>query len=227
LREAARINAVREALKEIHDGQVVGLGSGSTVTLIVGELARLGLRIKVIPASSQTLIDAVNHKLDVACPESYPSPDVYLDSFDQVDSGGNVIKGGGGAHLREKVLSNSSKRVILVGDYGKRSEVLSRPVPLEVSPFALSYVLAKVAELGGRPTVRMSQGKNGPVVSDNGNYIVDADFGEVRDPERLERMLRNIPGLLENGLFIRPADMIIIGEITGEVSKFTYSRRRI
>jgi len=227
LRETARLNAVREALREIHDGMVVGLGSGSTVTLMVEELARVGFRVKVIPASSQTLIEAVRHGLDVAYLEAYPCPDIYLDSFDQVDVAGNVIKGGGGAHLREKVLSYSSERVILVGDYGKRSEILSIPVPLEVNPFALPYVLARVSEMGGRPALRVSQGKNGPVVSDNGNYIVDVDFGEIRDPEKLETMLRKIPGLLENGLFIRAADVILIGEATGGVTAHTYNRRRV
>ncbi|MEM3031916.1 MAG: ribose-5-phosphate isomerase A, partial [Nitrososphaerota archaeon] len=153
--EEARLKAVKEVLRLVWEGAVVGLGSGSTVKLIVAELSKLGMRFKVVPASSQTLLEAARHGLELAFPEAYPSPDIYLDSFDQVDNDGNLIKGGGGAHLREKVLSNASKFTVFVGDHRKRSRVLDKPVPLEVLPFALPYVLDRLRQMGGKPEPRI------------------------------------------------------------------------
>jgi ribose 5-phosphate isomerase A len=130
-----------------------------------------------------------------------------------------MLKGRGGAFLREKVLAAASRKRVFVGESSKFRQVLDGPVPLEVLPFALGYVLRRVSDIGGKAAVRMSQEKNGPTVTDNGNYVVDVDFGQITDPSNLDRKLRSIPGILENGLFTKMADKVIIAHSNGKVEE--------
>jgi ribose 5-phosphate isomerase A len=130
-----------------------------------------------------------------------------------------MLKGRGGAFLREKVLAAASRKRVFVGESSKFRQVLDGPVPLEVLPFALGYVLRRVSDIGGKAAVRMSQEKNGPTVTDNGNYVVDVDFGPITDPSNLDRELRSIPGVLENGLFTKMADKVIIAHPDGKVEE--------
>ncbi|MEM4302826.1 MAG: ribose-5-phosphate isomerase RpiA [Candidatus Caldarchaeum sp.] len=217
--DGARLAAAKTVTSLVEDGMVVGLGSGSTVSLIVAEISKLGKRIAVIPASSQTYLEAVRSGLKLTSLDRNPHPDLYLDSFDQTDENCNMVKGGGAALMREKVLASASKLRIFVGESRKLSKKLNKPVPLEVLSFALGYVVDEVEKIGASVAVRMSQAKNGPTVTDNGNYVVDADFGEITDPASLEQRLRKIPGLLENGLFVGLADRMFIAMEDGRVEE--------
>ncbi|MEM4287898.1 MAG: ribose-5-phosphate isomerase RpiA [Candidatus Caldarchaeum sp.] len=217
--EKAKVAAARAATAFVEDGMVVGLGSGSTASVMLAEIAKQGKRISVIPASSQTYLEAVNSGLQIATLETNPQPDLYLDSFDQVDHDCNMIKGGGAALMREKVLASASRLRIFAGESRKLSRKLNKPIPLEVLPFALGYVMKTVERLGASITIRMAQTKNGPTVTDNGNYVIDASFGEITEPDVLEQRLRKIPGLLENGLFVGLADAVFIAYVDGRVEE--------
>jgi len=175
--------------------------------------------VKVLTASSQTYLEAVSAGLTHTTLDQNPEPDIYLDSFDQVDPSCNMLKGRGGAFLREKVLAAASRKRVFVGESSKFRQVLDGPVPVEVLPFALGYVFRKISYMGGKPAVRMSQEKNGPTVTDNGNYVIDVDFGPVTDPLNLDRKLRSIPGILENGLFTKMADKVIIAHPDGKLEE--------
>ena len=215
----AKALAAKAAARHVVDGMVVALGSGTTVSLMVEELAQLKLNIKVLTASSQTYLEAVRAGLSITSLDQNPEPDIYLDSFDQVDPHCNMLKGRGGAFLREKVLAAASKKRVFAGENMKYSPVLDKPVPLEVLPFALGYILRRVEELGGRPNLRMSREKNGPTVTDNGNYVVEVDFGPIANPSNFEKKLRTIPGVLENGLFTEIADKVIIAYSDGRLEE--------
>jgi ribose 5-phosphate isomerase A len=215
----AKALAAKAAVRHVEDGMVVALGSGTTVSYVIKELALSKLNVKVLAASSQTYLEAVRAGLTHTTLDQNPEPDIYLDSFDQVDPGCNMLKGRGGAFLREKVLAAASRKRVFVGESSKFRQVLDGPVPLEVLPFALGYVLRRVSDIGGKAAVRMSQEKNGPTVTDNGNYVVDVDFGPITDPSNLDRELRSIPGVLENGLFTKMADKVIIAHHDGKVEE--------
>ncbi|MDW8084281.1 MAG: ribose-5-phosphate isomerase RpiA [Candidatus Caldarchaeum sp.] len=219
---SAKRRAAEQAVEYVEDGFVVGLGSGSTVSLIIEAIANSGMKVKLIPASWQSYYECVAAGLEVVSIDQSPHPDLYLDSFDQVTESGYMIKGGGGAMLREKVLAAASKLRIFVGDSNKLVEKLSRPVPLEIIPFAYRFVEGKINELGARLELRTSAAKNGPTISDNGHFIADADFGPIHDPVSVERNLRNIPGIVENGLFIGLADQIIIAYEDGKTIRHSY-----
>jgi len=222
---AARLVAVREAMREVREGTVLGLGSGSTISLLIEELASRQLSLLVIPSSNQTMLQSVRHGLKLTSLDQHPEPNLTMDSFDQMNKDGDAIKGGGGALLREKILCHASRKVVFVGDEKKMSHRLDRPVPLEVLPFARSYVSARLVELGGKPRVRVAEREAGPVFTDNGNILIDVDFGEIAEPAELEAQLRKIPGLLENGLFIRVPDRVYVGHLDGGVSILDVRRR--
>ena len=146
--------------------------------------------------------------------------DYAIDGADQVERTSlNLIKGGGGAMLREKIVDSAARRLAIVVDESKLSRHLGgkQPVPLEVSPFAHKYVQTRITVMGGRAKLREGAGKVGPVITDNGNFVLDADFGKIANPTRLERRLKSIPGLLETGLFVNMADVVYVGLNNGEV----------
>ncbi|MEM1950070.1 MAG: ribose-5-phosphate isomerase RpiA [Candidatus Caldarchaeum sp.] len=214
-----RLEAAKAAAAYVEDGMVVGLGSGSTVSLMIIEIANSGKSVEVIPASSQTYLESAKAGLPITSLDRHPHPDLYIDSFDQVDSSRSMIKGGGAALMREKVLAAASRKRIFAGTYDKLSSKLDKPVPLEVLPFAVGYVVKVLKEDGAVPVLRTSTGKNGPVVTDNGNYILDVAFGVVEDPAGLNSGLRRIPGVLETGLFVDLADKVIIVQEKGVVEE--------
>jgi ribose 5-phosphate isomerase A len=131
----------------------------------------------------------------------------------------NLIKGGGGALLREKIVDSAARKLAIVVDETKLSKHLGgeQLVPLEVLPFAHKSIQIQVTRIGGRAKLREGAGKIGPVVTDNGNFLLDADFGRIENPARLQRRLKAIPGLLETGLFLNMADIVYVGRQTGEV----------
>ncbi|MBU4222629.1 MAG: ribose 5-phosphate isomerase A, partial [Euryarchaeota archaeon] len=147
--------------------------------------------------------------------DEHPELDIDIDGADQI-AGFTVIKGGGAAHTREKIVALSSKKFVVVADESKCSDIISHPVPLEVLPFALKLVIKQVAELRGKAELRMGVSKDGPVISDNGNFIIDADFGIIDDPESLDKKLSQCCGIVEHGIFTG-VDAVFIGKKDGYV----------
>lgn len=227
----AREAAIREALKEIKDGMIIGYGSGTTVaqmTAILRDLVReQELDILFIPSSLQSADLIISHGLRITSLAEYPEPDLMLDSFDQVDVDGNAIKGGGGALLREKVLMQASKRVVLVGDHLKLKEKMDFPVPIEVLQYAYPHVKRVIGSWGIRMEARVSGGKMGPVITDNGNILADVYAGMIEDPEKLNEKLRDIAGVLETGICSKAADLILIGYSDGEIKRINVNRRKL
>lgn len=220
--EEAKRRAALEAVKEISDGFIVGLGSGSTAVYAIqalGEALRSGsLRdVQGVPTSYQAASVALESGLPLTTLDENPRLDVAIDGADQVDGSLNLIKGGGGALLREKVVASAADRYVVVVDEGKLTENLGlgQVVPLEVLPFASALVLTKVRGRARSARLRVGSGKVGPVVTENGNFLVDADFGPIRDAGELEAWLRAIPGVVETGLFLRLADRVYVGTREG------------
>ena len=212
-----------EAVKHVEDCFVVGLGSGSTAAYVIEEIGRLiredDLNVVGVPSSSQAFLLAVRYGVPVTTLDEYPAIDLDIDGADEVDRQLNMIKGGGGALTREKIVASAAKQVVIVADETKLVDRLGSTfkVPVEVLPFSLATVTAALESLGGRPFLRESKGKVGPVVTDNGNYIVDVDFGAIDDAETLSRRLKLVPGVIETGLFIGLADKVYLGKKDGVV----------
>ncbi|MEM2093293.1 MAG: ribose 5-phosphate isomerase A [Candidatus Bathyarchaeia archaeon] len=220
--EKAKRYAAVEAVKHVKDGFVVGLGSGSTVVYAAEEMGRKvrngELRIKVVPTSYQALMLAVDNGIPLTTLDENPTLDLTIDGADQIDESLNLIKGMGGALTREKIVASASKELIVIADESKKVGFLgenNHPVPIEILPFALKPVMLKIRELGGQPRLRESHGKVGPVVTDNGNFIVDAYFGVIRNPLDLDMRLNSIPGVVETGLFVGMAGMAYLGKLNG------------
>jgi len=229
--EDAKRNAVLKAVQPVKNGWVIGLGSGSTVAHAVKELARLRRDRKfdfsVVPTSYQMEQMATSHGLRTIGLNETVNVDYAIDGADQVQEGSlNLIKGGGGALLREKVVDSAARCLVIVVDQSKIVKTLGgrQSVPLEVLPFAFKVVQAEITKMGGRAKLRENMGKVGPVISDNGNFLVDADFGHIRNPAKLDRRLKSIPGILETGLFIRLVDRAYVGQKNGDVKTITPSR---
>ena len=220
--EKAKRNAAIEAVKHVKDGFIVGLGSGSTAAYAIMEMGkrikREGLQVLGVPTSHQAFLLAVKNGIPVTTLEEHSTLDLTIDGADQVDEKLNLIKGMGGALAREKIVAHSSKKLIIVVDESKKVKVLgenNHPVPLEVLPFAVPLVMRKIKNFGGKSILRESAGKVGPVVTDNGNFILDAHFGLIENPKELELKLKVVPGVVEHGLFIEMANIVYVGKSTG------------
>ena len=198
----------KEAVKLVKGAKVVGLGSGSTVGFIVREMANLPDKesIEFMPTSLQIKVEAEKSALRVADESRIPHTDIVFDGADQIDSKFNMIKGGGGALLREKILISAAKKVVIVADASKFVQSFSRSVPIEVHPMARSILSKKLAEMGGQPLLRTLD-KGYPLVTENGNLILDTFFPSISDPKKMEGELKNFAGVLEVGLFTRRADI--------------------
>ncbi len=222
--ESAKHKAVLRALQPIKNGWIIGLGSGSTMAYAVAELSRLikgrKLEVSVVPTSHQIENLAISHGLRILSMNEAFTIDYAIDGADQVELPSlNLIKGGGGALLREKIVDSAARRVAIVVDENKLSKHLggAQQIPLEVLPFAHKHVQIQVTRMGGRAKLREGQGKIGPVVTDNGNFVLDADFGKIENAALLQRRLKAVPGLIETGLFLNLADVVYVGRRTGEV----------
>ena len=217
-REEAKKRAALEAVKHLKDGFTLGLGSGSTAAHAIREIGRKiqqeEFRILGIPTSYQALLLAVDCGIPLTTLNEHPELDLTIDGADQIDKALNLIKGVGGALTREKIVASASKQLVIVADETKLVERLgtNHPVPVETLPFALPTVMSKVREMGGRPVLREGKGKVGPVVTDNGNFILDVDFGLIDAPKELNSRLKLIPGVVETGLFIEMANIIYVGK---------------
>jgi len=214
-REAAKRRAGESAAAQVEDGTVVGLGSGSTAAHAIRALGRevdAGLDVEGVPTSFQARETAIEVGIPLTTLDEADLA-VAIDGADQF-ADGDLVKGGGGAHAREKVVDAVADRLLVVADPTKEVEVLDCPVPVEVLPDARSTVADAVRRLGGQPELRRADRKSGPVVSDNGNLLLDCDFGAMPDPAELAADLSALPGVVEHGLFVDFADEIHLGTET-------------
>ncbi|MGC1373836.1 MAG: ribose-5-phosphate isomerase RpiA, partial [Candidatus Sulfotelmatobacter sp.] len=206
--------AAQASLRFIGDGQVVGIGTGSTAAYFIkslGEQVKNGLRIRGIPTSEHSRQLAASLGIPLTTLDECPEIDVTVDGADEVDPQLRLIKGGGGALLREKIVASASKQVVIVADSSKRVPVLGKfGLPVEVIKFAQAVVKKKIEALGARVSLRQVNGR--PYLTDENNYIFDCHFGEIADPNRLARQLRDIPGVVEHGLFISIASVVLVAE---------------
>jgi ribose 5-phosphate isomerase A len=216
--EEAKRNAALEAVKHVKDGFIVGLGSGSTAAYAIEALGerirRERLSVLGVPTSYQAFLLAAKHEIAVTTLEEHPTINLTIDGADQIDPNLNLIKGMGGALTREKIVASASKQNIIIADSSKKVKVLGEnghPVPVEILPFAISLARRKIEEIGGKPVLREGKGKVGPVITDNGNVIMDAAFGLVEKPAALEERLKMVSGVVESGLFVGLADMAYLG----------------
>lgn len=204
--------AARASLRFVKDGQIVGLGSGSTATYFIkllGEQVKNGLRIRGIPTSvrSKELADSLG--IPLTSFEECQEIAVTVDGADEVDPQLRLIKGGGGAMLREKIVASATKLLVIVADVSKQVPVLGKfPLPVEVIKFAQALVAKRISALGA--SVELRKNADGKAyLTDENNHVLDCRFGEIRDPERLARELSEMPGVVEHGLFIGMASVVL------------------
>lgn len=220
--EKAKKNAALAAVKHVEDGFVVGLGSGSTASYAIEEIGNKikheKLHILGVPTSYQAFTLAVRCGILIITLEEHPILDLTIDGADQIDKELSMIKGMGGALAREKIVAVASKKLVIVADETKKVDVLgenNHPVPIEVLPFAAPVVMHKIKEIGGKPILREGKGKVGPIITDNGNIIIDAYFGLIHKPAELECKLKSLTGVVETGLFVKMADRVYLGKSSG------------
>lgn len=219
--ELAKQRAGSKAAELVRDGMTIGLGTGSTVAFTMARLKdRIrdeGLTIQGIPTSIQTMIRAGELGIPIIGLEQAEKIDLTIDGADQIDTELRLIKGRGAAHVRERILADISIRLIIVADPSKLCKELTGPVPVEVIPFALFHVLKCLKQMGGEPIVREGVKKDGPVISDNGNIILDYSPAISYNPLELETAINNIPGVVSCGIFAEfgTKTTVIIGEEEG------------
>lgn len=209
--------AASRAIERVADGMVVGLGTGSTAGFAIRGLGRRiedGLDVVGVATSYQAADRARAAGIPIAGLDDVDRVDLAIDGADQV-AGGDLIKGGGAAHTREKVVGEAADRFVIVVDADKLADRLDRPIPLEVLTDARRPVSEAVEQRGGTATVRTAERKDGPLVTDNGNFVLDCSFGTIEDPAATATWLSTIPGVVEHGLFVGMADEVIIGEDDG------------
>src|SRR5579863_731792 len=203
--------AARASLKFVKDGQVLGLGTGSTAAYFIqllGEQVKKGLRIRGIPSSDRSREQAAGLGIPLTTLDECQQIDVTVDGADEVDAELRLIKGGGGALLREKIVASATKQLVIVADATKRVPVLGRfPLPVEVIKFAQAVVMKKIEALGAKVALRLAtDGK--AYLTDENNHILDCRFGEIPDADGLARELSDMPGVVEHGLFIGMAGVV-------------------
>jgi ribose 5-phosphate isomerase A len=221
--------AALEAVKHVKDGYIVGLGSGSTAAFAIESIGKRieeeNLHIMGIPTSYQAFLLAVECKIPITTLDEHPVIDVTIDGADQLTPELFLIKGGGAALAREKIVASASKLNVIIVDDAKKVKLLGEKnqfVPIEVLPFALPIVKETIVAMGGKPVVREGKGKLGPTITDNGNAIIDAYFGEIVNPPELAVKVKMIPGVVETGFFIGLTDIVYVGTST-EVEKLVKS----
>jgi ribose 5-phosphate isomerase A len=217
------IDVVKRELATDNNYQVIGLGSGSTVAVIVREMAKLPNKkvLEFVAASLQIKREAEKSGLKLVDENRIPDIDIVFDGADQIDSKFCMIKGGGGALLKEKILISAAKRVVIMADSNKFVDEFSRSIPIEVHPFARSIVGFKLKTAGGQPKLRTIE-KDYPFITENGNIVLDTTFPSVADAQKKELQLKGIAGVLEVGLFTRRADIYYKAKSDGsfEIIKF-------
>jgi ribose 5-phosphate isomerase A len=210
----------KAAADRVQSGSIVGLGTGSTTAFAIqylGDRLKSGelTDIKGIPTSFQASVLAKQYGIPLTTLDEVDRIHIAIDGADEVDPHKNLIKGGGAAHTREKVVDSLAELFIVVVDQSKIVTALGStfPVPVEVLPMAIAPVTRALEKLGGKPELRMGIKKDGPVITDQGNMVLDVTFASIPNPAELEKTLNNIPGVLENGIFVGVTDIVLIGEI--------------
>ena len=207
------------ALKFVKDDYIIGLGSGRAATSFVKSLAKLikvkNYNIKGVPTSLQIKLIAEKAGIPLVESDQVEVIDVVFDGADQIDSQKYVIKGGGGALLRENILFSLAKKVVIMADKTKFVKNFTRTVPVEVHPLARTSVIQSIKKLGGTAELR-SLDKGYPFFTENGNIILDCDFGVIKNPKILSQKIKGITGVLESGIFLRKPDVIYRAKIGGK-----------
>ncbi len=220
--EDAKRRAAGAAATHVESGSVIGLGTGSTALHFIRAVSSL-LRsgeisdILAVPTSRRTEAEARGAGIPLTSLNDHPEIDLTADGADQLNEALDAIKGGGGALLREKVVASASETYIIIVDDRKMTPRLGEgfPLPIEVLPFSLGSVKLKVEKMGARVSLRYMRGRTKPYVTDNGNYVLDIDFGYISEPLTLEAELKGIPGILETGLFLGYIDLAFVGTREG------------
>ncbi|MFX0107227.1 MAG: ribose 5-phosphate isomerase A [Candidatus Hodarchaeota archaeon] len=218
----AKLNATKSAIKLIPRSGAIGLGSGSTVAIFAEELGRRissgEADVRVVPSSYQAYQLAIEYEIPLTNLDLDPELLLAVDGADEVDKELNLTKGGGGALFQEKIVASASNKLIIIVDESKLVERLATrfEIPIEILPFSLGVVLKKIEAMGIKPTVRQAQKKMGPVVTDNGNFILDLKFSKPLDnPAKIAIDLKMIPGVVETGLFVGMTDEVHVGTEEG------------
>ncbi len=221
-KKAAAEKAVEENVKP---NMILGIGSGSTVVYAVNKIAEMNkekdLNLKCIPTSYQSYKLIIENGLNLVSLDQFPVIDLDIDGADEIDKNLNLIKGGGGCLVQEKIVASNSKKFIIIADFRKVSKNLGenwkKGVPIEVIPMAHVPITRKLQKLGGKPVLRMAQSKSGPLITDNGNFIIDVDFGIINNPSELNDKILPIPGVVDTGLFLNMAFKAYIGQEDGKI----------
>lgn len=225
--DTAKKAAGEHAATLIEDGMRVGLGTGSTTAYALDALGRRiredGLRIRGVPTSYAAERLARQHGIPLITLSDVAALDVAIDGADEVDDALNLIKGRGAAHTREKVVATQADRFIVLADSSKRVAQLGTtvPLPVEVLPMAAEPVLRLLRAQGAEPELRMATRKDGPVITDQGFWVIDAHFEGIENPEALDRTLLHAPGVLDHGLFLGLANDVLVGRPDGAVEHLT------
>ncbi len=223
-KEKAAIRAIEE---NIQNNMKIGIGSGSTVVYAVKRLGELvkenNWNVICIPTSYQVEQLIIENDLHLGTLNQYPELDIDIDGADEIDDNLDLIKGGGACLVQEKIAASYSKKLIIIADFRKKSKSLGenwkKGVPIEIIPEACIPIIKEIERLGGTPNLRMGVAKMGPVITDNGNFIIDADFDIIAEPEDLNKKLLQISGIVDTGLFINMTSIVYIGKKDGTVQK--------
>jgi len=216
--------AAEKAATYVQDGMLVGLGTGSTVffaTQKLGEMVKQGLKIRTVSSSIQSEKIAAELNIPTLQFAKIRGIDIYIDGADEIDKNHYLIKGGGGALLREKILAFNSKRFIVIADESKMVDTLGKfPLPVEIVDFALEFTVANLRKSGAEVKIRQKNGSN--YISDNGNLVADCLFNSIPDPKSLNEELHKIPGVVETGIFLNSmVSQVVIGYKDGKIKEMT------
>ena len=210
--------AAGKAIEYIKDGMTLGLGTGSTAYWAIqgiGEMVKKGLTVRAIATSLQSESVALELGIPIVPFSEIDHLDITIDGADEVDEALNLIKGGGGALLREKIVASATRFYIIIVDESKLVKELGKfPLPVEVAPFGWELTFRRLAKLGGSPGMRMAGDK--PFLTDNQHYILDCPFGLIKNPARLHEQVSGITGVMEDGFFINMADIVVAGSPGGD-----------
>lgn len=226
-----KLKSALEAVKHVKENFIIGLGSGSTAAFAIEALGerikKEKLHIMGIPTSYQAFLLAVECSVPITTLEEHPTIDVTIDGADQLTPELYLIKGGGAALAREKIVAAASKLNIIIADDQKKVQFLGEKnqfVPVEVLPFAIILAKQKIMALGGKPVLREGKGKLGPIITDNGNAVLDCYFGEISNPAEMQVKVKMIPGIVETGFFVGLTDIAYVGSASG-IEKIEQKRK--
>ena len=225
IEQAKKIAAELAVEENVRKDMILGIGSGSTIIHVVETIGKMNSDIKsslvCIPTSYQSKQLLIKHGLTIGSLDQYSDIDLTIDGADEIDDDLNLIKGGGGCLVQEKIVASNSRSFIVIADWRKKSSQLGEKwrtgIPVEIIPQAHKPMLKKLKDLGGVPILRMAVAKMGPVVTDKGNFIIDVDFGKISDPSKLHSQLKMLTGVVDSGLFVKMTTKAYIGLRNGKV----------